>query len=287
MWANAQDDDRPAEYRWRPLFNAAKFGRRPLLECRAIMLLRCETRWNLLGCPKLANRSKALVGRSSPHCEDMWRTHCCSTSFFPIVDTCLCCEDIAQKSCGMVRKRRIFGDFFCVLHFQRARFRPASWIRTKAHTMCGSMVESNLRRLRSGEEKKKKLEIWANDQRDDHPAEYRWRPVFNAAKFGWCPLLECRAIMLPRRETRWNLLGCPKLANRSKALLGRSSPYYQDTWRKYRCLTSFFLIVDTCLNCEDTARQTSAMVPRWRFFCIIFASCTFSKPCAAHFRHTF
>jgi len=26
MWANAQRDGRPAEYRWRPLFNAANFG---------------------------------------------------------------------------------------------------------------------------------------------------------------------------------------------------------------------------------------------------------------------
>jgi len=26
MWANAQRDGRPAEYRWRPLFNAATFG---------------------------------------------------------------------------------------------------------------------------------------------------------------------------------------------------------------------------------------------------------------------
>jgi len=26
MWANAQRDGRPAEYRWRLLFNAAKFG---------------------------------------------------------------------------------------------------------------------------------------------------------------------------------------------------------------------------------------------------------------------
>jgi len=26
MWANAQRDGRPAEYKWRPLFNAAKFG---------------------------------------------------------------------------------------------------------------------------------------------------------------------------------------------------------------------------------------------------------------------
>jgi len=26
MWDNAQRDGRPAEHRWRPLFNAAKFG---------------------------------------------------------------------------------------------------------------------------------------------------------------------------------------------------------------------------------------------------------------------
>ena len=23
--------------------------------------------------------------------------------------------------------------------------------------------------------------MWANAERDDHPAEYRWRPLFNAA----------------------------------------------------------------------------------------------------------
>ena len=34
------------------------------------------------------------------------------------------------------------------------------------------------------------LEMWANAQRDGRPAEYRWRPLFNAAKFGWRPLLD-------------------------------------------------------------------------------------------------
>jgi len=29
-----------------------------------------------------------------------------------------------------------------------------------------------------------RLEMWANIQRDGRPAEYRWRPLFNAAKFG-------------------------------------------------------------------------------------------------------
>jgi len=111
-----------------------------------------------------------------------------------------------------------------------------------------------------------KLEMWANAQRDGRPAKHRWRPLFNAAKFVWRPILECRAVMLPRCETRWHLQECPKLANRSQPLVGRSSPYYDDMWRRYCCLTSFFPIVDTCLSCEDIARQSCGMVPRWPHF---------------------
>ena len=70
--------------------------------------------------------------------------------------------------------------------------------------------------------------MWANAQRHGRPAEHRWRPLFNAAKFGWRPLLECRAVTLPRRETRSNYLGSPKLTKRSQPLVGRSSPYCGD-----------------------------------------------------------
>jgi len=52
--------------------------------------------------------------------------------------------------------------------------------------------------------KSSETRMWANVQCDGHPAEYSWHPLFNAAKFGWRPLLECRAVMLPRCETRWN-----------------------------------------------------------------------------------
>jgi len=44
--------------------------------------------------------------------------------------------------------------------------------------------------------------MWANAQCDGRPVEYRWCPVLNVAKFGSCPLLECHAEILPRRETR-------------------------------------------------------------------------------------
>ena len=113
-----------------------------------------------------------------------------------------------------------------------------------------------------------KLEMWANAQRDGRPTECRWRPLFNAAKFSWRPILECRAVTLPRRETRWNLQGCPKLTKRSQPLVRRSSPYCKDMWR--RALNKFFFpIVDMCLSWEDIAWQSCAMVPGWLFF----ASC--------------
>jgi len=35
-------------------------------------------------------------------------------------------------------------------------------------------------------------------------------------------------------------------------------------------LNNLFPIVDTCLSCEDMARQSCAMVPRWRFFCVLY-----------------
>ena len=80
---------------WLPRSNAAK-TRKP---------------FKVTGVPKLPKRSQPLVGRSSPYCEDMWRRYCCLTSFFPIVDTCLSCEDIARQSCAMVHQWRFFASF--------------------------------------------------------------------------------------------------------------------------------------------------------------------------------
>jgi len=57
--------------------------------------------------------------------------------------------------------------------------------------------------------------------------------------------------------------GCLKLVNQSQLLMGRSSPYCGDMWRRYRCLTNFFPIIDRCFTCEDTARQNCVMIPRW------------------------
>jgi len=63
--------------------------------------------------------------------------------FFPIVDTYLSCEDIAQQSCGMVPRWRLFGDFlravFSASHAQHVSDLHSKF--TLRHTMCGSMVD--------------------------------------------------------------------------------------------------------------------------------------------------
>jgi len=46
------------------------------------------------------------------------------------------------------------------------------------------LVDSSVVSWRCVNVKELKLEMWANAQRDGRPAEYRWRPLFNAAKFG-------------------------------------------------------------------------------------------------------
>ena len=64
MWANAQRDGRPAEYRLRRLFNAAVWLCSNAAKTRNPL--------KLAGCPKLTKRSQPLVNRSSLYCENLW-----------------------------------------------------------------------------------------------------------------------------------------------------------------------------------------------------------------------
>jgi len=104
----------------------------------------------------------------------------------------------------------------------------------------------------------------ANAQRDGRPAEYRWRP-----------LLKPQSLLSPTTrvpcsnaaKTQW----CPKLANRSQPLVGRSSPYYEDIWRMCQRLTIFSDCL-SYLSCEDTVRQSCAMAPKWRFLRPVFSA---------------
>ena len=130
-----------------------------------------------------------------------------------------------------------------------------------------------------------KLEMWANAQRDGRPGEYRWRPLLNAAVW-LTPTTREPCSTAAKTRNPLKVPGVPQ-TNEAQPLVGRSSPYCGDMWKRYCCLRRFFPIVDTCLSWEDIARQSCAMVPRWRFLGTFFASCIFSEPRAVHFRPAF
>ena len=68
MWANAQRDGRPSEYRWRPLFNAAVWQTLTAgIPCSNDAKTRNPLK--LGGVPRtIPDRSQPLVGRSSSYC---------------------------------------------------------------------------------------------------------------------------------------------------------------------------------------------------------------------------
>jgi len=70
----------------------------------------------------------------------------------------------------------------------------------------------------------------------------------------------------------------------NETISAASGPKFTILWghvEEVLLLKKFFPIVDTCLICEDIARQSCGMVPRWRFLA------TFLSPVfgASHVQH--
>ena len=124
--------------------------------------------------------------------------------------------------------------------------------------------------------------MWANAQRDGRPAEYRWRPLFNAAVW----LTPTTRVPCSNAAKTRNPLKLPGVPETKETISAASVPKFtilRGHVEEILLLNKFFPIVNTCLSSEDIARQSCAMVPKWRFF----ASCISSEPLAAHFRPAF
>jgi len=105
--------------------------------------------------------------------------------------------------------------------------------------------------------------MWANAQRDGRPGAALCSTPQSLADVHYWSAMQYNAA---KTRNPLKLAGVPKLPDRSQPLVGRSSPYCGDIWRRYWCLKSFFLIADMCLSREDIARQSCAMASRWRIF---------------------
>ena len=110
MWASAQCDGRPAEYRWRSLFNAAVW----LTPTTKVPYSNTAKTRNPLKVAGVPQTTGPISAASKPKFTILWG-HVEETllfnKIFPIVDACLSCEDIARQICAMVRRWRFFASF--------------------------------------------------------------------------------------------------------------------------------------------------------------------------------
>ena len=127
--------------------------------------------------------------------------------------------------------------------------------------------------------------MWANAERDGRSAEHRWRPLFNAAVWltptTWLP---CSNSAKTRKTLK--LAGVPQTGKPISVAIGAKCTIL---WRRLEdilLLNNVFPIVDMCLSCKDTARQSCAMVPPdgdfWRLFCVLYlqrAACSTFQIC--------
>jgi len=94
MWANAQRDGRPVEYRWRPLTPNTR------VPCSNA----AKTR-NPLKFAGVSQTTGPISTASGPKFTILWEhveEILLLNRFFSIVDVCLSCEDIARQNCAMV-----------------------------------------------------------------------------------------------------------------------------------------------------------------------------------------
>ena len=103
--------------------------------------------------------------------------------------------------------------------------------------------------------------MWANAQRDGRPAEYRWRPLLNAAVW-LTPTIRVSCSNDTKTRNPLTLAGVPQT---NETISAASGPKFTVLWghiEEILLLNNIFPIVDMCLSCEDIARQSCAMVPR-------------------------
>ena len=100
------------------------------------------------------------------------------------------------------------------------------------------------------------------------------------------PSVQCRKVWLTPTsrvpcsnvaKTR-NALKLPGVPQTNETISAASGPKFTILWghgEEMLLLNIFFPIVDMCLSCEDIARQSFAMVPRWQFLatlCPVFSA---------------
>ena len=132
-----------------------------------------------------------------------------------------------------------------------------------------------------------KLEMWANDQRDGRPAEYRWRPLFNEAVW-LTPTTREPCSNAAKTRNPLKLSGVPQTNERISAASG---PKFTILWghvEEILLLNKFFF--SDCRYMPQLRRYSPTKLcdgAQMAIFGDVFGSCICSEPRAAPFRPAF
>jgi len=117
MWANAQHDGRPAEYR-SPSVRRRKVWLTPTARVPCSNSAKKRNALKFAGVPQTRQQiSAASMGRSSPYCKDMWMRYCCLTFF----SNCRYVPELRRYSstnCAMVRRWLFLSPVFSASRVQ-------------------------------------------------------------------------------------------------------------------------------------------------------------------------
>jgi len=176
---------------------------------------------------------------------------------------------------------------FCIIHVLLISCNPSAFVIYALKNYLLTYLLTNLLNIR---ERKTWMQsefcTWQNYVRGKSPKMYIWctspgdgqRPCKV-----WLASGERRRCTNEVKTRNRKFAGMPQTRQQISAISGPKSAILWSHLEEILLFKSFFLIVDTCHSCEDIAGQ----VVRSAIFCVICASCIFSEPRAAHFRHTF
>ena len=119
--------------------------------------------------------------------------------------------------------------------------------------------------------------MWATAQRDGCPAEYIVAPSVQRRKVWLTPTTRVPCSNAAKTLNPLKFAGVPHTRQQISAVSRPKFTILRGHVEEVSMFNKFFPIVDTCLSCEDTARQICAMVPKWLFFasciCSTFQTC--------------
>ena len=118
MWANAQRDGRPAEYRWRPLLNAAVWLTPTTTRVPCSNAAKTRDPLKLPGVPQTNETISAASRPNLPYCTDMWGRHCCLISFFRLSIRALDAKIWLDKVVRWCPDGEFLGPAFPAIHVQ-------------------------------------------------------------------------------------------------------------------------------------------------------------------------